>query len=350
MDTMKELSAANAALIFLAFFVVLLFFALCKKIWSLMVFKKKYYIIPRPSIKGISNISMVIALSVAVLILITVITQNIMGIIFRAFPGSRITIEGMLIKIGGLLFGPFIGMLIGLLTDMLSIALTAGIFHYGYFISAMAYGLLSGLVRSFIINTSSKRITTAISSTIFLLVVYGIAMAFMYTTIPTDETVLKIQFLPMLELNREIIVGIVSSFIFIALALIWIFYGFSIKRRNKKLAKFNLLAKDKETVIKHYDRRSSIDNAKLFTTFCPSIVCVLATELLINVLIMPSFDADLSTLTYVDWFIIRLAIFIPMIFVNMFIIMPVFAIVSPLVTWDYRKELYDDLKAPLYIN
>jgi LytS/YehU family sensor histidine kinase len=62
-----------------------------------------------------------------------------------------------LIKIGGLLFGPIIGIFIGAATDILSVALTAGMFHYGYFIAAMLFGALSGFIRVFI-NNSKKNI------------------------------------------------------------------------------------------------------------------------------------------------------------------------------------------------
>ncbi|MDE5552953.1 MAG: hypothetical protein K2I67_00170, partial [Malacoplasma sp.] len=337
---MEELSAGSVVSIFSVFFVILIICAFLKKLWFLVVHKKRYYIFPRPSIKGISNISMVIALSVAVLILITMITQNVAGILFRAFPGSRITIEGILIKIGGLLFGTFIGMIIGILTDLLSIALTAGIFHYGYFISAMAYGLLSGLVKTLIANTSSKKIVLAWSSTTFLFVVYGVAILFIYSVIPDANAEIYIQLVRNVVVNRDIIFGVITFFIFVSIITIWFFYKVSTTKKNKENKKTKLGNKFNA----HYDKKESVDNSKLFSSFCPTIVCVLSTELLINVLMMPSFDADLSTLTYMDWFLIRLLIFIPMIFVNMVIIFPVYIIVSPLVTWDYRKEMYEDLK------
>ena len=342
---MEELSAGVVVSIFSVFFVIILICAFLKKLWFLFVRKKRYYIFPRPSIKGISNISMVIALSVAVLILITMITQNVAGILFRAFPGSRITIEGILIKIGGLLFGPFIGMIIGILTDLLSIALTAGIFHYGYFISAMAYGLISGLVKSLIANTSSKKLIIAWTSTAFLLVVYVIVIQFIYFVIPDANAEIYIQLVRNVVLNRDIIFGIISFFIFVSIIMIWIFY----KVLNIKKMKENKKTKFGNKFNSHYDKKESVDNSKLFSSFCPTIVCVLSTELLINVLMMPSFDADLSTLSYMDWFLIRLLIFIPMIFVNMIVIFPVYIIVSPLVKWDYRKEMYDDLKTPLKV-
>jgi LytS/YehU family sensor histidine kinase len=73
-----------------------------------------------------------------------------------------------LIKVGGLLFGPIIGVFIGAATDLLSIALTAGMFHYGYFIAAMMYGLLAGIVKSILNITKGKQVRFAFWSTLLI--------------------------------------------------------------------------------------------------------------------------------------------------------------------------------------
>jgi LytS/YehU family sensor histidine kinase len=54
------------------------------------------------------------------------------------------------------MFGPIIGLFIGAITDILTVILTAGMFHYGYFIAALAYGFFSGLVRTIINYTKNK--------------------------------------------------------------------------------------------------------------------------------------------------------------------------------------------------
>jgi LytS/YehU family sensor histidine kinase len=61
-------------------------------------------------------------------------------------------IEGILIKLGGLVFGPIIGIFIGGITDIMTVLLTAGMFHYGYFIAALAYGFFAGIVRNIIVG------------------------------------------------------------------------------------------------------------------------------------------------------------------------------------------------------
>lgn len=115
----------QSILIFLAFLIVFIIFTVIKKIYYSIRFQKRFYIIPKTSVKGISNIAMVISISVAVIILLTVLSANTASVIFRAWPGTRVTLEGILVKIGGLLFGPILGIFIGAMTDLLSVAMTA---------------------------------------------------------------------------------------------------------------------------------------------------------------------------------------------------------------------------------
>jgi LytS/YehU family sensor histidine kinase len=154
---LPKIDAKDTLIIFLALIGCVIFLISLKKIYYRFRLKKRYYIFPKISTKGISNIALVISISAAIILLLTLVTAGFMGILFRAYPGTRVTVEGILIKIGGLLFGPIIGVFIGGVTDLLSIALTAGMFHYGYFISACTYGLLAGFVRSIINISKGKR-------------------------------------------------------------------------------------------------------------------------------------------------------------------------------------------------
>jgi LytS/YehU family sensor histidine kinase len=151
-----NLDAIDIALIFVSFIIVVLIFSFFVKLYYRIRHNKRYYIFPRIGIKGIANIAMVISIAVAAILLLTLLTAGFLGVIFRAYPGWRIVVEGILIKIGGLLFGPMIGLFIGGCTDLLSIALTSGMFHYGYFIAAVFYGFFAGLIRS-LLNFCKKQ-------------------------------------------------------------------------------------------------------------------------------------------------------------------------------------------------
>jgi hypothetical protein len=59
-------------------------------------------------------------------------------------------------------------MFIGAITDLLAIALTAGMFHYGFFIVAISYGLLSGIVRSIYNMCKNKQTEFVFISTILI--------------------------------------------------------------------------------------------------------------------------------------------------------------------------------------
>lgn len=339
----SNFTSKDALIIFFVFFLVLLTITMTKKIFYYLKFKKRYYIFPRPSIQGIANIAMVTALSVAVLLLLTFITSNAFSVLFRAFPGSRVTIEGILIKIGGLLFGPFIGMLIGGLTDILSIIMTAGIFHYGYFIAAIGFGLLSGLVKSAFTYSSKNKLMYALVATFvfFLTTLFSLVFVFMFIE-PAGIDQSVIPFLIPRTIPRQTIIYIVLGLFGFVSLVIWFLFFFSKKIQEKRLVRSDA---------KHFDskRKKTVDK-NYFNNFCLILISVSIAELVINVLMMPAFDSDLSTLRYGDWLTIRILMFFPMIIFNFLIIYPVYTIVSPLVKWDYKQELIEDYSVPFYSN
>lgn len=330
LESKAGLSAIEAILIFIAFFIVLFATALFKKIWYWFRHKKRFYIIPRVSVKGISIIAMVISISIAIIILLTISTADIMAVVFRAWPGTRVTLEGILIKIGGLLFGPFIGIFIGGMTDLLTVALTAGVFHYGYLIAAMAYGLIGGLIKSIFNFSKQKQTVFAIYASILTTIIAIVAFLFLKFGIKTDEFSVSIMNIN-LSISSLTMSLIVLGFIMSTVVLIWICYVLQ-KSTNKRRIKLNKKPNN------------------WFNVFVPVLVAVLLCEVIVNVLMMPSFDAELSSLTYIQWISIRVLLLIPMIFINMIVIYPIFKIVIPLVTYDYTKDLVESKKVPLFID
>jgi LytS/YehU family sensor histidine kinase len=173
-----KLNSLDAILVFLGFLIAVSAAIVIKKIFYYFRYKQRVYIFPRISVKGIANIAMVISIAIATLLLLTVVSAGLLGVLFRAYPGFRVTIESVLIKVGGLLFGPIIGIFIGAVTDLLSVGLTAGMFHYGYFVAAMVYGLLAGIIKTIINISKGKQVRFAFISTILVSLV-GIA-SFLY--------------------------------------------------------------------------------------------------------------------------------------------------------------------------
>jgi LytS/YehU family sensor histidine kinase len=79
-----------------------------------------------------------------------------------------------LIKIGGLIFGPIVGLFIGAATDILTVTLTAGMFHYGYFISALAYGFFSGLIKNILGLNKKKNLFVSLGISFGLMAITSI--------------------------------------------------------------------------------------------------------------------------------------------------------------------------------
>lgn len=140
------LTPKQIVFITLSFIALIILCGLLKKLFYFIFFRRKIYLFPRISTKGISSIAMVIAISISCIIILIFLTGGIFGVLFRAYPGWRINIETILIKTGGLLYGPIVGLFIGAITDLLTIIITASSFHYGYFIVCIICGLISGLL------------------------------------------------------------------------------------------------------------------------------------------------------------------------------------------------------------
>ena len=123
---------------------------------------------------------MTISLSISIILLLTVITSGLLGVVFRAYPGFRVMIEGILIQIGGLLFGPFIGLIIGGITDLLSVALTAGMFHYGFFIISLAYGFIAGLYKSMLIGFKNNTFKYSIFASLIYVAIVALICVYIF--------------------------------------------------------------------------------------------------------------------------------------------------------------------------
>ncbi|MGL4647392.1 MAG: hypothetical protein ACRCVI_01565 [Mycoplasmoidaceae bacterium] len=324
MDNFSGMTSFDMVMIFLSFLSVIIFITIIKKVYYRFRYKKRYYIMPRTNIKGISYIAMVIALSIVILLLLTIITSNLLAVVFRAFPGTRITLEGILIKIGGLLFGPFIGMFIGGATDLLTIALTAGVFHYGYFIGAITYGLLGGLIRSLVNFSKRKEWKFALYSSLsIILVSFFISMYFAFFQEGAYNFTLTISLLSYdIEIKIWHIILMICATATLGIILIMTLF-FASKRSTKKLIKDQ------------------------FMSFCPVVSLVFISEIFVNLFMLPVFDVDLSTLGYPQWIAIRGLLFIPLVFANTIIVWPIYKIVYPLIGYEYENDIVEDLKVPL---
>lgn len=332
----KSMGTAQVLILFCIFVLMVFLIGGVKKIYYRYVLKKRYFVIPRVSSKGIANIGMVISLSISVVLLLTIITADFINVMFRTWAGVRVIVEGILIKIGGLLFGPIIGLCIGASIDFFTVALSGGVFHYGYLIGCMTFGLIAGFIGNIYAMSNKNDFKYAVYSTLTLAIFAAINFLFIYLfldnglTPNSNRSQIAFNFsLLGVQINLGIdLVYILGMAIFLfALGLIWICYMFQ-RILNKSTKK---------------------NDSKWYITFIPVFVTIVITELIVNVIMMPAFDASISTLTYEVWFCIRLLMFVPMVLLNLAIIYPVFRIVTPLIKYNYEEELVENLNEPIYI-
>ena len=388
------MSLVNVIIIFGSFVGVVLISTILKKVYYKLVLKKRYFLFPKMNTKGIANVAMVIAIATAILLLLTIISSGLFAILFRAYPGWRVTIESALIKIGGLCFGPIIGMFVGLGTDLLSVTLTAGMFHYGYCVAAVLYGLLAGLISSIKNITNSRKLYFHLC--MFLLLTLSFVIQFLYfnfmidfndTSITTIPGALTIQILG-INISFELwVINLFIGIVFLAsVVVMWfiiaredryeiifacqngfrrvnIFYthamyrkffkgGKNIQDGSNKFLQWNysnidkrarMMKKSNELKDK-ISKRSSSNSIQ----FLAVLTCVIVSENLIGTILIPTFDVQFSALNLGYWLAWRLLTMVPSILLNIAILYPIYKIIVRNMHYNYVENVSEDISVPLY--
>lgn len=89
--------------------------------------------------KNIAYISMMIAVSVSVTVVISITLP------ITVFPPIRVAFTGIMIKITGMFFGPIVGIIVGLITEMLCLMFVPSYIHVAYFLVSIGFGFFAGL-------------------------------------------------------------------------------------------------------------------------------------------------------------------------------------------------------------
>ena len=352
-------SPFQAILIFLGFVAAVLIISFIKKIYYRFYKYKRYYIFPRIGVKGITNIAMTISLSISIILLLTVITSGLLGILFRAYPGWRVTIEGLLIQLGGLL----------------------------YFIASLAYGLFSGLIRMLISLFKNNIVNFSIVSTIFVSLLFA---AFSMFIEYQNYDVFKITlFAQDIVLNKAALIGYTGVIFGAVLLVIWtILPIYNYKRLSIliKRCKYNIrygswlyyykkklnLSKNKtkiafdqgrwlaKNLVNIINLNKKIENLKQdvangknlanwFDYLCPVLFLGLSGEFFISSFLLPFFDIDFSAFAYDYWLGSRIIIFPVILVVNIALVFPAYKVVAKLVKYDYQIDMIESINKP-YMN
>lgn len=155
-------------------FTCLILFGLGSFIYKKYLIKKgELFISPTFNTKNITYMGIMIACSVSVTVVISLVAP------ITVFPPIRVAFEGIMIKITGMIFGPIIGLIVGLITEFLTMLFIPSFIHPAYFVVAIGFGFWAGLA-SFTFKFEAKKqwITMAII-TIFIIV----ATLFLYNTL-----------------------------------------------------------------------------------------------------------------------------------------------------------------------
>ncbi|ATQ35249.1 hypothetical protein CG007_00480 [Mesoplasma entomophilum] len=138
-----------------------------------LVRKGDLFISPTFNTKNITYMGIMIACSVSVTVVISLVAP------ITVFPPIRVAFEGIMIKITGMIFGPIIGLIVGLITELLTMLFIPSFIHPAYFIVAIGFGFWAGMA-SFTFKLKSKhQWITVVIITLFIIA----ATAFLYNTL-----------------------------------------------------------------------------------------------------------------------------------------------------------------------
>ncbi|QHX35581.1 hypothetical protein STIUS_v1c00260 [Spiroplasma sp. TIUS-1] len=141
--------------------------------WGSYVFLKEKYHGVRFTTKNITGMTMLIAVSVSVTIVIC------MTVPIFVLPPIRIAVEGILVKMSGFIFGPVIGLIIGGVTELLVMFFVPSYIHPAYIIIMLGYGFFGGIASSFMRASKGNYWVTFGVINVFLLI-YGVFILSIY--------------------------------------------------------------------------------------------------------------------------------------------------------------------------
>ena len=372
-------TGTQVTVIFICFVGLVFLISLIKKIYYRVRWHRRYYIIPRIRIKGITNVAMTISMSIAIILLLTFITSGLLGVIFRGYPGVRVLIEGILIQLGGLLFGPFIGLLIGGITDLLTIALTAGMFHPGFFIISLAYGLVAGLFKTASIAFKNNNFKFAIFGSITFILITTLLIVYIYVQ---QYTSFRVQiFSHDFVFSKAVLSIILGATLGVVLIAVWTIMVV-LNTANTKLSflkmKYNILwgCHNQSYIrqIKKSGTRAAIKQARWYTKHClkmdkakkeigffenqlvtiknknswidyfvQTTFLVFTICAITNIFLVPYFDVTYSTFEFDYWLAVRTLTYPFISIINLAVIFPIYKVVSGLVKYNYNDDCIENM-------
>ncbi|WP_339020952.1 hypothetical protein [Spiroplasma endosymbiont of Atherix ibis] len=200
---------AYAMAVFIGFFIILYFLYNGMSFWIL---KERYHGI-RFTTKNIAYITMFTAINVSVTVVIS------LTIPVTVFPPIRIAFEGVMVKITGFIFGPIIGVLVALITEVLVMIFVPSFIHPAFIIVIICYGFIAGIGSSFLRLGKGYNWVPVLLINLFL-IVFAAFMVFVIDAYPDGQKITVLSF----QVDKETYKWIFLGSIIACLGTFWIIY------------------------------------------------------------------------------------------------------------------------------
>ncbi|AOG59984.1 hypothetical protein SHELI_v1c00290 [Spiroplasma helicoides] len=191
---------------------------------SYAILKEKYHGI-RFTTKNIAYITMLVAVSVSVTVVVSLAAP------ITVFPPIRIAIEGLMVKIAGFIFGPIVGVIVGLITEVLVMLFVPSFIHPAFIIIVVCYGFVAGIGSSFLrVGRGNNWIMLALTN--IFLIGFGIAMVYV---IDAAKNIDEIQIVS-IKMDKQIFKWVFIISILLCVFMVWaIAIGGMISKHRKML-------------------------------------------------------------------------------------------------------------------
>ncbi|WP_339029918.1 hypothetical protein [Spiroplasma endosymbiont of Cantharis nigra] len=210
---------AYAMSAFIGFFIAVYFFYNAISYW---VLKERYHGI-RFTTKNIAYITMFTAINVSVTVVISLTLP------ITVFPPIRIAFEGVMVKITGFIFGPIIGVLVALITEVLVMIFVPSFIHPAFIIVIICYGFIAGIGSSFLrLGKGYNWVPVALIN--LFLILFAIFIVYVISAYPEGESIKILSF----EVSKEVYKWIFLGSIIVCLGLFWVIYFILLIRGQRK--------------------------------------------------------------------------------------------------------------------
>ncbi|WP_462216941.1 Asp-tRNA(Asn)/Glu-tRNA(Gln) amidotransferase subunit GatC [Mycoplasmoides genitalium] len=335
---------------FAVVFLIIIVYLFFKNILFLFFFKRYPKNTPKIGVSNITTIAMIIAVAVSVVLVLMALAGGLTAALFRGYPGFRVTLELILVKISGLLFGPIIGIFSAATIDFLTVIFSGGVFNIGYVLGAILTGMIAGILREVLISTSFLNNKT-LSDFAYLVLSMGMVFAsFLVTQFfvisvtqnlsafqSNDQIVLRFNASPLnfsISLQRYVqIIFYFAMVVIITMVVLYFVWIIKQKHFNYAYSKFFFRR------YKHANHQFTLfvlTKENWFYLILNVITLATTSLLMINIAFIPIFDTQTTGQTYDFWLLVRL-LFAPLIFLlDIIVIYPILLLLTPIMLKGFK--------------